>query len=55
MAKQKKKGLRLFDGQKESAAALATNWRQLLPIDESHPKYSLFEEVSRLVTPSDVG
>jgi tubulin polyglutamylase TTLL6/13 len=50
MARERANGRRpVFDGRKESERALATNWRQVLPVDESHPKYGLFEAVSRLV------
>jgi tubulin polyglutamylase TTLL6/13 len=50
MGKQRTKGSSsLFDGCKESARAQTTNWRQLLPIDESNPKRRLFDEVSRVV------
>jgi tubulin polyglutamylase TTLL6/13 len=46
---QQRSSSRLFDGRKESERAMATNWRQILPIDESNPKRHLFEEVSRMV------
>jgi tubulin polyglutamylase TTLL6/13 len=49
MAKQRGKGSLSYDGRKESERALATNWRQLLPVDESHPRYALFEDISRVV------
>jgi tubulin polyglutamylase TTLL6/13 len=48
-ARQKGRGGPLFDGQKESQRALATNWRQILPVGESNPRRGLFDEVSRRV------
>jgi tubulin polyglutamylase TTLL6/13 len=39
----------LFDGRKESERALATGWRQLLPLAASDPRGRTFGDVSRLV------
>jgi tubulin polyglutamylase TTLL6/13 len=49
MARQKGTKRALFDGRKESERALATNWRQILLVDESNPKHGLFQDVSPLV------
>jgi hypothetical protein len=46
MARQSRKGqISLFDGRKELERSLATNWRQILPIDESDPKFRRFKDV----------
>jgi tubulin polyglutamylase TTLL6/13 len=46
---QTQNGTSLFDGAQESERALATSWRQILPLDGPSPKRAMFDEVSRLV------
>jgi tubulin polyglutamylase TTLL6/13 len=47
--RRRSSGGSLFDGGKESARAQGTNWRQLLPLEDSDPRRGVFAEVSRLV------
>jgi tubulin polyglutamylase TTLL6/13 len=50
MARQRGRGpASLFNGRKESERSQTTNWRQILPVEESHPDYRLFQTVSQHV------
>lgn len=52
LAKEKGKNIRLFDPIEETKIAQRTNWRQLLPLDQSDPNFGFLSGVLNYVRPN---